>query len=153
MTLVQTFFSTTYSISQARVRLRLIRDYMLNHFFKNDKSIIQDPWLISLGDSFYQGFSENNVYENLKTIEQEIESLEPLVIYLTFDMPEAEINRLGVWLRENIKTNLVFDIKIDPALIAGAAFSWRGRYKDYSLKASIEDKKERIVKNIKSYIR
>lgn len=148
--LVQAFFAQTYTLSQARSRLRLLRAYLIGYFYQNEKQKQKDSWLASLGENFYKQFSRDNVYQKLRTLEDTINATEPLILYITFDMPEDEVNKLGVWIRANIKSGLVFDTKIDQHLIAGAAISWKGRYRDFSLKARIEDRRERILKILKT---
>lgn len=162
--ITKTFFKTTYSVSQARARLRLLRDYLIDYLFAppNDNLLTsqvkdvrpagsdKDPWLKSLGEEFYNEFSHENVYQKLKVLEETISDSEPLVMYMAFDMPDDEINKLGPWMRKNIMEDILFDIKIDPTLMGGCAFSWHGIFKDYSLRAKVAQNHDKILANIKS---
>lgn len=153
--LVATFLSTTYSMRQARARLRSLRDYLISSIYQprtnQPPSGDQDPWLLSLGNSFFEGFNEENVYQHLQFLETAIKNITPLILYLAFDMPDTEVNKMGLWLRTNIKNDLVFETKIDPNIIAGCAMSWKGMYKDYSLRARIDENKDKILINLKNF--
>lgn len=149
--LITTFFSTTYTLSQARVRLRLLRDYLMNYFFKNDKSAPKDPWLAQLGDDFYNEFSANNTYQKLQKIERAIAATDPLVLSVAFAMPDWEVDKLGLWFRQNVGGLVLYDIRFDPNLIAGCSLSWHGVFKDYSLRALINQQKDKIFADLKSF--
>jgi len=59
-----------------------------------------------------------------------------------------------VWLRENLdQPRLVFDFKVDPSLIGGCAFVYKGVYKDYSLRARISDNKDKIIGEFRKYFK
>ncbi len=170
--LTKSFFKTTYSLQQARARLRMLREYIIDYFFsspakggmtpesdsgrgQNDGSRlrsnnIRDPWLKSLGEEFYKEFTKENVYQKLKELEDALVATEPLVVYMAFDMPDEELNKLGPWLRKNILEDMVFDTKIDQTLIGGCAFSWHGILKDYSLKSRLAQNHEEIMANIRN---
>lgn len=49
-------------------------------------------------------------------------------------------------IKEKIEIGVKIRVKIDPSLIGGAAFAWKGQYKDYSLKARLEQHEEEIKK-------
>ncbi len=148
--LISTFFQTTYSLQQAKTRLRLLRAYLLKSFFQESQTPDTDPWLLSLGQAFYKEFTRDNVYQKLRSIEETIVKTKPLVLYLSFDIPDSEVDKLGTWFRQNSQSNIFFDIRFDPNLLGGCAMSWHGVYKDYSLRSRIEMNKDKILGNIKS---
>ncbi len=155
--LTTTFFSTTYSIQQARSRIRLLRTHLLTYFFqgadteKPSLTKTEDPWLSSLDETFYKQFSSQNVYQKIKELESTIASLKPLIIYLAFDIPEEEINKIGIWIRENLQSGVLFDIRTDQNRIGGCAFSRIAKYKDYSVRARIETKRDTVLSTLKSF--
>lgn len=77
--------------------------------------------------------------EAFQKAEKEIREIEPLVIFLPFDLPEEKIPQLGALVRQNFGPKFLMEIKYDPSLIAGAALAWKGIYKDYSVKSKIKD--------------
>ena len=150
---IDTLLTATYSLKQLRNRLRVLRNSLLGKFFsaKEDVEITKKnkTWLVSLPDDFLKQFEKTNVYEKLDSLEKEINNIKPLTIYLAFEIPDEETETLGTYLRREIKPDLVFDVKLDPSLIGGCALSWKGIYKDYSLRASIQAKREQILSSLK----
>ena len=152
---IKIFFSSTYSLQQAKARLRLLRAYLMRSFYQ-ERNIEQnemqeiDPWLLSLGQDFYKEFTRDTVYKKLRAIEDALAKTTPLVLYIAFDIPEEEVNNLGLWFRQNSQSNILFDIRHDPNLIAGCSLVWHGVYKDYSVRSRIEMNKQKILGNIKS---
>ena len=65
-----------------------------------------------------------------------------LVIFVACELPEKEISRIKEKLGKDVKVRF----KVDPSLIGGAALVWNGQYKDYSLKARLEEHKKEIHK-------
>lgn len=155
--LFEAFLNKTYTLKQAKSRLLALKNYFNRLFFKPDLNLSinqQDlAWINSLDQSFLREFNKNNMSENLKNLEEEISKLKPLIIYLPFEMPFEEQTKLGLWLRQKINKNIIYDIKIDQSLIGGCAFSINGVYKDYSIKQRLIIQQQKIFENFKSYMR
>lgn len=156
--LLKTFLSQTYSLQQARRRLRLLKNVLESKLFKSgDTSGMEinpadKDWLNSSGEDFFKQFHNQDVYQLLSQLEQAVIAIPPLTIFIAFDLPEEEVTRLGIWLRQNSSIQL-FEIKLNPDLIAGCALSLKGVYKDYSLKDKIDQNKAAILESLKSYIK
>ncbi len=149
----------TYSLSQLKHRLRILKSNLLKTFFGGESQDLslatQDlNWLKSLPESFYQKFTKDNIYQILSDLEKEIPNLPTLTVYLTFEPDDATLAQLGSVARKTFSSpSLVLDIKLDLNLIAGAALVWKGVYKDYSLRAKIESKKLEIFEGFKKFLR
>lgn len=76
-----------------------------------------------------------------------------LLIYIAFEADDQTIYQIGMNLKKSFTSITLFDIKVNPALIAGCALSFGGIYRDYSLKAKIEDKKSEILESFKKFLR
>lgn len=151
------FLANNYSLSQARKRLLVLRAFLSKRFFNSlDNTNISEQdlaWLNSLGEDFYKNFNKLNVYQMLGLLEKELNQIQVLTIYIAFDMPEDQLDQLGVWLRTNTKPNILFEIKHDPNLMAGSALSWKGIYKDYSIKLRIDQNRDAILASFKSFLK
>ena len=83
-----------------------------------------------------------------------IHSLKPFKIYLGFQPLETTIDKIFSWVSANLGFGYVLDIEEDKTIIGGAMVAFEGRYKDHSLKKSIErafaNKKEEIVRVLNS---
>ena len=149
----------TYSLTQFKHRMRLLKSNLLRAFFggqtENLSPSTQDSnWLKSLPESFYQKFNQENVYKIFSDLEKMSTGLPILTMYLTFEPDDVTLNQLGILTRKTFDSiSLLLDIKIDPNLIAGTALSWKGVYKDYSLKAKIEEKRNEIAQGFKRFLR
>lgn len=156
--LIQPFLKDNYSIQQLRMRMNVLRTYLLGKFFKSENqqeglTPEDKKWLESLDQEFLNHFTAMNVNQELENIDKAIRQLQPLVIYVPVELPEEEINRMGDWVRKNFANNMVMDIKFDGTLIGGAALSWKGIYHDLSLRSVIEKDKAAITENLKKYLR
>lgn len=149
-----TFLKETYYQGQISHRLQVLRGFLLNHFFNAPQVQMnsQDSdWLKSLGDDFFKNFTKLNVYQVLEKLEKGTKKLQTLIVYLPFEMPDEEKNKLGLYLRTNFKKDLIFEIKLNPDLIGGAALSWKGVHKDYSLRARIDQNHDQVLSSLKSF--
>lgn len=157
MDTLSTLLQTTYSLSLLKYRLRILRSYF-NQIFFNPAS--QEPltpqdtaWLQSLPKTFLEQFNKNNLSQIIAGIEGNISKLQILTLYLPFEINDQITGNLGQKVRTTFNQLLLLDIKYDPNLIAGCALVWKGIYKDYSLKAKIEQEKAQILDSFKKFSR
>ncbi len=157
--ILNTILKDTYSLSSLKHRLRVLKANLLQEFFagttENTPLMTSDlNWLKSLPAGFRQKFTKDNVYEIFSTLEKNITNLKILTMYLTFEPDETTLPQLGTAARTTFSLpSLLLDIKINPNLIAGTALSWKGRMRDYSLKAKLEEKRPEIAQEFKRFLR
>lgn len=150
----------TYSLTSLKHRLRILKSNLLKTFFggENNQTLsftAQDlNWLQFLPEGFYRKFNKDNVYQILTGLEKGISGLPTLTIYLTFEPDDTTLSRIGSVARKTFNSPfLILDIKLDPNLIAGAALVWKGVYRDYSLRAKVENRKLEIIGEFKKFLR
>lgn len=154
--ILATFLQNNYSTYQIRSRFVLLKKYLSIQLYNAKQDQIpaaELQWLNSLGQDFYKNFTAVNATQLLSELDQQLSQIQPLVIYIPFDMPEEEIDKLGIWMREKISPSIVFEIKYDGNLIGGAALSWKGIYKDYSIRSRIEADKQRVIESMKKFLK
>src|SRR5574337_127534 len=149
--------SNTFTLYQLKHRLRVLKAYLLKAFFGGQNTQNPDAhdlaWLSSLPQDFYKNFNKENVYQLLDELEKGIEKLTVLTVYLPIETTDNVSLQIGSYARKTFQNpNLLLDTKLDPTLIGGPAFSWKGVYKDYSVRAGIEAKKEEILQNFKKFL-
>ena len=88
----------------------------------------------------------------IEALEKQVKSIQPLIIYLPFEIPEGEVVRIGMKIRTDLGKNLLLNFKVDPTLIAGCAIVWNSQLRDYSARARINQNKPQILSIIKEYI-
>lgn len=157
--ILNTILETTYSLTQLKHRVRLLKSYLEKAIFsaqaKEENANQADlNWLNSLPDNFFKNFNKDNIYQIFQILEPQIAKLPVLIIYLAFEADDQVLSQLGPMVRKTQQNpHLLIDVKVDPDILAGCALSWKGMYKDYSLRAKIEEKKSEIMENFKQFLR
>lgn len=156
--ILTTILKNTFSLTQFNSRVKLLKSNLLKIFFggNGDGNLpaMQAEWLKSLPESFYQKFNKDNVYNIFSALEKMGAKLPILTIYLTFEPDDVTLSQLGLFSRKTFGfLTLLLDIKIDPKLAAGCALVWKGVYRDYSLHAKIEEKRNEISQEFKKFLR
>ena len=167
--LLDTILTNTYSTADLQHRLTLLREFLedffftphehpnliflLNKFFvRKNESRDEFNALNAWGYSFYSQFNRENLYPTLEAIEKSAESLPTVTLFLPFVPPMYEVPKLGKWLRSNVDPRALMEIKTDIQLIGGCAVSYRGVYRDYSLRYYLQKSKPAILKVIGEYL-
>lgn len=118
-------------------------------FDKNPK-----PRSLERGESsFLKLFTQDNCSTIFVDLKKLASSKKVLLLYLAVKLPDDEEKRIGVYLRQNYGKDFLFDTKLDPSLLGGCVLVWNGIYKDYSLKKTIEDNKQKILDEIQGFIK
>lgn len=150
----------TYTTLQLKHRLRIFKDYLTSQLFVSPAPLPQKEippqdlaWLSSLGEGTYKQFNKDNVYKILSLIEEQAGKITSLVIYLPFELDDSSAGLIGQYMRKIFSQVYLLDVKFNPLLIAGCTLSFKGIYKDYSLRARIEEKKEEILESFKKFLR
>ena len=68
-----------------------------------------------------------------------------------FDISSAKI--LGKQFIPGSPFQTAFGKIVDPRLIAGAALVWKGVYRDYSLRAKLEQKRQELLEEFRKFLR
>lgn len=157
MDILDTILTNTYTMTDLRHRIRILKAYLKNLLFGQAKSLELPPedvaWLNALSKDFISQFSKDNLYSKFSELEKKLSSLSPLVVYLSFEPGREQIDAIGGWIKKNLTTSPLIEIKIDPGLLGGVALVNKGVYKDYSLRARIQQNGETILTEFKKYIR
>lgn len=158
-TLFQKIIASTYTKRQLDHRLRSLKFYISNRLFAPGNAQIQESvgeqelyWIVSLGEEFYAQFTKENMDKLLKEFEDEAAKIEPMTVFIAFNMPETDLEFLGQKLRTKYGQSFLLDVKHDPALIGGAAVVWKGVYQDFSLSKKIKDSQGQILERIKEFV-
>ncbi|MBI2020461.1 hypothetical protein HYS94_03480 [Candidatus Daviesbacteria bacterium] len=156
--ILTTILNDTFTVTQLKHRLVMLKSYLTKKLFgTSDETNLEQTdlnWLSSLGEAFYQKFTKDNVYQILNDLQTQTNQIVPLTIYLPFEVEQSSSAQIGSFARTSFNhPTLLLEVRYDPTLIAGCALSWKGIYRDYSLKAKIEDKKEEILTTFKSFLR
>ncbi len=143
----------TYSLTQYKHRVMALKAFLVQSFFGGGPAP-DTTWLKSLPKALFQGFTRDNVYDTISSLEKAATTLPVLTLHLAFDPDEATVSQLGAEVRAGFSSpTMLLDIKLNPNLIAGAALSWKGRLRDYSLKARLEEKRQELSEEFRRFLR
>lgn len=157
--ILNTLLKDTYTLTSLKHKLRIFKTYLAKSLYGGDAdkqqlSTEDVNWLKSLPGNFYTSFNKDNTYQFFKNLESTLSELPCLIIYLPFEGDNQAISAIGQYVRASFANpKLLLDVKYDPRLIAGCALSWKGIYKDYSLRILIEAKKTEITESFKRVLR
>lgn len=74
----------------------------------------------------------------LDRIKNQLQNLKVLRLRVAIDLPVDSLRRICAWGRQNISPDVVLDMEIDPAIVAGAEISWAGKYVDLSHRTDLD---------------
>jgi F0F1-type ATP synthase delta subunit len=153
----------TFTLDSLRKRVQLLKLILERDIYrpgskddinKSELELREEKWLQGFDKELITGMTSQMYSSFNERIEKFIESIVPLTIYFVFIPDETQIKAFGTWLRQNLdQSRLVFDLKVDPRLIGGCAFVYKGIYKDYSLRARISDNKDKIIGEFRKYFK
>ena len=164
---LQPLLDTTYTKENFHRKVMLLKEFFSKRFFQGhaDQSLKDQlssflsennvgealrSSLLGLPDTFFQYFSNENFSDTLKGLQDEVETMPHLMLYVATVLPPSEVARLGAWVRENIKPGLFIDLKTQADVVGGCAFVWNGVYHDYSLKYYFDKHRGEIRSTIRS---
>lgn len=155
--ILKAILKDTFTQIQLKARLHILKSYLTQKLFEAQKTAFEPQdinWLNSRDSTFYQKFTRENVYQLLSSLQTQVNQMTSLIIYLPFEANDEVLSQIGSFSRTTFgKPDLIFEAKFDPKLIAGCALSWKGIYKDYSLKAQIEERKAEVLESFKKFLR
>lgn len=150
------FLQSNYSSNQIRHRFNTLKNFLQARLFNSNllsEIPVEDKkWLESLDSKLISYFNPYNMDTEFKSFEQRLHDIKPLTIFLPFQIPDEEVDNLGLYIRQNFKKDAVLEIKFDGNLIGGAAISWNGVYKDYSIRFLITQNQTQLIEAFKNYL-
>ena len=153
----ETILKNTYTVFQFKHRLRVLKSHFAQKFYGGEFQIepAEDDlkWMKTLPESFFQSFTSDNQVQIFTFLEGKLKETPTLTLNMAFNPPDELINELGEYYRKNFSSFKLIDLKFDLSLIAGCSMVSNGIYKDYSLKARIEEKKDEIMQQFRKFWR
>jgi len=144
-------------------RLHLLENLISKKIFQKDQpaksSVLSllpqedSDWVKTISPDLLKNITERNFEQIFRQAEEQIKQIQPLVIFVPFIFANDQILEIGLYLRRNYGEKFLFETKIDPNLVAGAALSWKGNYKDYSLRKKMDDQQQLVLSTLKQYIK
>lgn len=155
---IKEILSNTYTVSDLRYRLGLLRGALEKRFFSGaeDSSLSsllrnsahedkeEDVRAVIKWGGIIEHMTSDNIYKELDGISQRVDKLSKFVLYVPCSISEDKTKEIANWLRGEINEYLLVDLKIDPWVAGGCGFIWNDKYYDYSFKYFAERHKEEL---------
>ncbi len=143
------FFKTKAQANDFVNRLASISQQVYQADF-NLENVLMEQFGLQKKDTFLRLLREKKVNLDVHSLKEFLDKLQttvtalPLVsLTLAFEPQEQTLKLIADWFLLNIGKSVLFDIKVDKNLIAGAALFYNGKYLDFSIKPKFE----RVLKN------
>lgn len=135
-------------------------EILLDSLFKTDANTFEKALRsisILTSQTLKEAFQKDNISLDDKTtikeylvgLREQIQKLKTLKLTLAFESSEYTIDNLFNWISKNLLTGIILEIKTDKSIIGGAVIELEGKYKDYSLRKTLEEvfanKREEIM--------
>jgi len=123
-----------YTADEARDLVEQITA-VLRHLAGGKKQVdlskhFQEPFLTPIK----RAVSDIDQTDYLKGLKEQVGSLEALKITLAISPNSDLVEFIGNWVRKETGQNTVLEIDTDKTIIGGMILSFKGKYKDYSLR-------------------
>lgn len=74
-----------------------------------------------------------------------IQTLPVLSITIAFEPQQETLQTIAQWFVNQLKTQLLLELTIDPRILAGATMSYKGKFMDYSIKSIFDKMAEEVL--------
>jgi F0F1-type ATP synthase delta subunit len=134
------FFHTKAQANDFLIKLSSFSEEIYKNDFNLEKSLSdsfgvekKDKFVIFLRNNNVNTASTADIKNFLDKLAEKITKLPVLSLTLAFEPNEQTLNILNEWFVINIKKQFIFDISINPNLIAGVVLNFNGKFLDYSI--------------------
>ncbi len=140
-------------------------DMLMSELFKSEKVSLEKA-LTSISSNSANRITEifekfnldmtdkGKVRDFLDTLADLIKKFKVIKLILAFDPTRKTIENIHGFVSENIGIGYILDIEISESVLGGAVVMFNGKYKDFTLRKSLEesfrDKREEIVRTLNS---
>lgn len=151
---LSSFFQTKVQAADFSARLAKVTENIYYTNFNIEK-VLMEQFGVVKKDALLSLLRGNNIgVDSTKTIkefftkiQETIAGLPVVPITLAFEPKEQTLKILSDWFMINLKKQVLFDISVDRKLIAGAAITYQGKYKDFSIKPKVNEILAKILTN------
>jgi len=139
-------------------------DMLMSELFKSEKVSLEEA-LTSISSNsanrITEIFEKNNLdmtdkgeaRDFLDTLADLIKKFKVIKLILAFDPTRKTIENIAEFVSESIGIGYILDIEISESVLAGAVVMFNGKYKDFTLRKSLEEtfkeKREQILQDYK----
>jgi hypothetical protein len=155
----------TYTTDDLVERIGLMRKYYgVKLFVEGSTASLADvvaaecePHTLNAVEHWEKRFLESDVqplvvYEALDTVQEELAGVPAVTLYVPVRFAPDQIEKLGMWFRENVQPNMLLSLHIDPRATGGCGFVWNDVYYDFSLHYYLDRERRAITDMFNQYV-
>jgi hypothetical protein len=162
--LTDKLLATAYTKGDLLRRLGVMRSFLEQLYFTPKQLPLKEyldqrktsdgdaPALLGLGDQFFSAFNRENVYTMLDLMAKKVSNLPTVVVYLPGEIDSSESEKVGTWMRKNVRNDLLLDLKTDVTMVGGCGVVCEGIWHDLSLRYWMKKKQSQIIETIGKYV-
>jgi hypothetical protein len=146
------FFKTKSQASDFSARLAVFSEKIYSTTFDLDKELLdqlgmqkKDKFITLLRDSKISIDKPADLKGFVDRLRQYVTTLPVLSLTFAFEPKEQSLKRLSEWFGLNSKKQVLFDITVDPTIIAGTTLTYNGKFLDYSIKPKIDQLMQQLL--------
>lgn len=94
----------------------------------------KDKFLAFLRENKMSNSSQENLKDFLEKLQQTIREIPVVNLNIAFEPNQETLKSILQWFSFSLNKQVILDIKVERALIAGATINYNGKFKDYSVK-------------------
>lgn len=154
---LSSFFNTKPQAQDFSTRLAGIAQKIFETSFNPEAALLdqfgiekKDDFMVLMRNNNVNGQSRKAIKEFIDAIQSKISSLPVLSIVMAFEPKDKTLRVLSQWFIVNTKKQMLFEIKVDPTIVGGAAMYVGGQYLDYSIKPKFDNIVNEILYGVKS---
>jgi hypothetical protein len=138
-------FTTRVEANDFLARLTTISELFFKNGFNLEKALI-DQFGVNKSDRIIAILRQNNINpESIPAVKDfffilmsKISSLPVLTLTIAFEPTAQTLKNLSEWFFMNMHKQMLFDIKVERSVIAGAHIRYNGKFFDFSIKSTYE---------------
>ncbi len=163
--IISIMLHNTYTTDDLVERIGLIKKYYNKYLFTNDTDVTVrdvllgecDPYTLKSIEEWDEKFKSSGVqplvvYEALDVAQEDLMGIPSVTMYVPVSFSKSEVDKFGMWFRDNVQPNILLSLHIDPRATGGCVFIWNNKYYDFSIKYYIDKKHNDIVNMFNDYI-
>lgn len=107
----------------------------LSGYFSLDK---KDKFLKLCRDNNVNIKSPSDLKAFFEKLQDKVREIKIINLTLAFEPNDKTLKKFIQWFQVNMQKEVLFEIEVDPRLVAGAVITYNGKYQDYSLRKKVD---------------
>ncbi len=112
-------------------------DLLLRSLYKTGSEdfdhVIQNSIRAKVAYIIIQAIQNQPKEELLMELKKNVESLNYIKLTIAFEPTQQNLERISIWIKQNIGLGLAVDLSVDKSILGGAIVEYSGKIKDFTI--------------------